>query len=52
MTIKREKHYDDPIELFYHDVPRNLAAEALSKGRNQSEARMSEGWPLDAWLNV
>lgn len=46
------EHYDDPIDLFYHDVPPDLAAEALSKGRTQSEARMDERWPLDAWPNV
>jgi pimeloyl-ACP methyl ester carboxylesterase len=46
------EHYDDTIDLFYHDVPRDLAEEALSKGRTQSEARMGEPWPLDAWPNV
>jgi pimeloyl-ACP methyl ester carboxylesterase len=46
------EHYDDPIEVFYQDVPRDLAAEALSKGRAQSEARMGERWPIDAWPNV
>jgi pimeloyl-ACP methyl ester carboxylesterase len=45
-------HYDDPVDLFYQDVPRELAVEALSKGRAQSEARMDEPWPLDAWPNV
>ena len=44
--------YDDPIDLFYHDVPRDLAAEALSKGHAQSEARMGEPWPLDASPDV
>jgi pimeloyl-ACP methyl ester carboxylesterase len=28
---EEREHYDDPIELFYHDVPRDLAADALSK---------------------
>ncbi len=46
------QQYDDPFELFYHDVPPELAAEAMSKGRGQSEARMGEPWPLDAWPNV
>jgi pimeloyl-ACP methyl ester carboxylesterase len=46
------ERYDDPIDLFYQDVPRELAAEALRKGRAQSEARMGERWPLDAWPNV
>lgn len=45
-------HYDDPIDIFYQDVPPDLAAEALSKGRTQSEARMDEPWPLDAWPDV
>jgi pimeloyl-ACP methyl ester carboxylesterase len=45
-------HYDDPVDLFYQDVPRELAVEALSKGRAQSEARMDEPWPLDAWPHV
>ncbi len=31
--------YDDPIALFYQDVPPELAAEALKRGREQSEAR-------------
>ena len=44
--------YDDPIELFYQDVPHELAVEALSNGRDQSEARLDEPWPLDAWPNV
>ena len=48
---EREQH-DDTIELFYHDVPSELAAEALRRGRSQSEARMGEPWPLDAWPNV
>ena len=46
------QQYDDPIQLFYHDVPPELAAEAMRKGRGQSEARMGEPWPLDAWPNV
>lgn len=46
------EHYDDPIDLFYQDVPRDLAAQALSRSRTQSEARMGEPWPLDAWPDV
>ena len=49
---EEREEYDDPIELFYHDVPRDLAVEALSRGRNQSDARMGEPWPLDTWPNV
>jgi pimeloyl-ACP methyl ester carboxylesterase len=46
------EQYDDPLELFYQDVPRALALEASSRGRAQSEARMSEPWPLEAWPDV
>jgi pimeloyl-ACP methyl ester carboxylesterase len=46
------EQYDDTIDLFYHDVPPELASEALTRGRAQSEARMGEPWPLDAWPDV
>src|SRR5215217_4741382 len=44
--------YDDTIELFYQDVPPELASEALKRGREQSEARMGEASPLEAWPDV
>jgi len=44
--------YDDPIELFYQDVPPELASEALKRGREQSEARMGDPSPIKAWPNV
>jgi pimeloyl-ACP methyl ester carboxylesterase len=44
--------YDDAIALFYQDVPPGLAAEALKRGRPQSEARMHEPSPLKAWPDV
>jgi pimeloyl-ACP methyl ester carboxylesterase len=44
--------YDDEIALFYQDVPPELAAEALKRGRRQSEARMGEPLPLRAWPDV
>ena len=44
--------YDDPVALFYQDVPPELAAEALRRGRGQSEARMGEPSPLTAWPDV
>ena len=44
--------HDDPLALFYHDVPPDLAAEALSRSRRQSEARMGEPSPLKAWPDV
>ena len=44
--------YDDEIALFYHDVPPELAAEALRHGRSQSETRMGEPSPLKTWPDV
>jgi pimeloyl-ACP methyl ester carboxylesterase len=44
--------YDDEVALFYQDVPAELAAEALKRGRPQSEARMHEPSPLKAWPDV
>jgi pimeloyl-ACP methyl ester carboxylesterase len=44
--------YDDEIALFYQDVPVELAAEALERGKSQSEARMREPSPLKAWPKV
>jgi pimeloyl-ACP methyl ester carboxylesterase len=44
--------YDDTVALFYQDVPPELAAEALTRSRRQSEARMTEPSPLHAWPDV
>jgi pimeloyl-ACP methyl ester carboxylesterase len=38
--------------IFYHDVDPALAAEALSRGRPQSETPGREPWPLPAWPRV
>jgi pimeloyl-ACP methyl ester carboxylesterase len=46
------ERFDDPIELFYQDVTPEVAAEALRRGRRQSDARMHEPFPLDAWPDV
>jgi len=44
---------EDPYVTYYHDVPRELAEEAMSKGRaHPSEASMNAPWPLDAWPGV
>ena len=44
---------EDPFVAYYHDVPRKLAEEAMSKGRaHPSEASMASPWPLDAWPDV
>jgi pimeloyl-ACP methyl ester carboxylesterase len=43
----------DPYVSFYHDVPRNLAEEAMSRERGHpSRAATAAPWPLDAWPNV
>jgi pimeloyl-ACP methyl ester carboxylesterase len=44
--------YDDEVAWFYQDVPPALAAEALKRGRTQSETRMGEPSPLKAWPDV
>ena len=45
-------HGDDEIALYLHDVPPDLAAEALAKSRDQTMTPMREPWPLDAWPEV
>jgi pimeloyl-ACP methyl ester carboxylesterase len=37
---------------FYHDVPPDLAAEALKRVRDQSETPGEKPWPLEAWPDV
>lgn len=40
----------DPLVTFYHDVPRDLAEQAMRKGgRPQSETPGRSPWPLSAW---
>ena len=46
------EHYDDEIALFYQDVPPELAAQALKRGRRQSEVKLFEPSPLEAWPDV
>lgn len=43
---------DDPFVAFYHDVPRALAEEAMSRERSESDAAYDSPWPLDAWPAV
>lgn len=43
----------DPFVAFYHDVPRELAAQALSRERaHPSRTAMAEPWPMTAWPDV
>jgi pimeloyl-ACP methyl ester carboxylesterase len=53
-TGYRGEKQDDSSELaiFYHDVPPELAAEALARGRRQSETPGNQPWPLKAWPDV
>ena len=50
--------YESPTEsygvvgTYYHDVPPGLTAEALKRGRNQSDTPGEEPWPLAAWPDV
>jgi hypothetical protein len=42
----------DDIALFLHDVPPEVAADALRRGREQSGTPMEQPWPLPAWPTV
>lgn len=44
--------YEDPLELFYQDVPRELAREAMKRGRAQSDVRLGEPTPMVEWPRV
>lgn len=41
-----------PIRVFYHDVPAELAQEALRRERRQSDTPGREPWPLTAWPEI
>jgi pimeloyl-ACP methyl ester carboxylesterase len=43
---------DELIATFYQDVPRELAAEAVKRGRDQAETPMLQPWPLEGWPQV
>jgi pimeloyl-ACP methyl ester carboxylesterase len=43
---------DDPFVTFFHDVPRALAEEAISKERGESQAAYDDPWPLQALPEV
>jgi pimeloyl-ACP methyl ester carboxylesterase len=42
----------ESIATFLHDVPPDLAAEALKRVRDQSETPGKKPWPLEAWPDV
>lgn len=39
-------------DVFYHDVPHALEAEATRRERDESSRALSEPWPLEAWPDV
>jgi SAM-dependent methyltransferase len=39
-------------DVYHHDVPPELAAEAASRARGQASKPMGEPWPLAAWPDV
>jgi pimeloyl-ACP methyl ester carboxylesterase len=43
---------EDPYVLFFHDVPKDLADEAIRRERGGSSTRMDLPWPLDALPDV
>jgi pimeloyl-ACP methyl ester carboxylesterase len=43
---------DDLIALFAHDLPPQLAAEALSRQKSQASTPFTQPWPLPAWPDV
>ena len=43
---------DDIIATYFHDVPPDLAADAMNGARDQSGTPMDKPWPLDAWPDV
>jgi pimeloyl-ACP methyl ester carboxylesterase len=47
-----EENDSGDLAIFYHDVEPTLAAEALARGRRQSETPGKEPWPLASWPDV
>jgi pimeloyl-ACP methyl ester carboxylesterase len=43
---------DDPVRLFLHDLPPELAAETEHHVREQSGTPFEEPWPLESWPDV
>jgi pimeloyl-ACP methyl ester carboxylesterase len=50
---RREVEDTDDFATYYHDVPAELAAEAMRRERNHpSDRAYREPWPLEAWPDV
>lgn len=55
----RSTHWEPPrlndgsaLAVFYHDVPPELAEQAMARERRQSDRPGSEPWPLAAWPDI
>jgi pimeloyl-ACP methyl ester carboxylesterase len=48
----RKREHEGDIELYYHDVPEELSAEALRWARAAAGGPADDPWPLDAWPDV
>jgi pimeloyl-ACP methyl ester carboxylesterase len=44
--------WSDEIAVFYNDLPRETAEEAMSRARPQADRPLQEPWPLDSWPDV
>ena len=42
----------DPVEVFLHDVPPDVAAASADHVRVQSETPFAQPWPMDGWPAV
>jgi pimeloyl-ACP methyl ester carboxylesterase len=42
----------DPTVTFFHDLPPDVAADAMNHGKDQSGTPFEKPWPLDAWPDV
>ena len=42
----------EPMVIFLHDVPADVAAESAAHVSEQSDAVLAKPWPLDAWPDV
>jgi pimeloyl-ACP methyl ester carboxylesterase len=42
-------HNSGHDDVFYHDVPPELAAEARRRERDEASKALQQPWPLDAW---
>jgi len=51
-SLERVGDSDDPMDVYYHDVPRELAEESLRRERAHPGGPLDKPWPLDAWPSV